>query len=430
MDSNTLSIIIPIYNSEMFLSKAIESVRKQSLDNIEIILIDDGSTDNSGIICEQYAAIDNRIKVIHKANAGLGAARIDGIRLAKGEFIGFLDSDDWVDESLYEHLYNKAKEYESIDIVISGYVEENENSTVSVFSKDSVLTMNSQESLVRMFESISFNWSLVDKIYKRTLFFKNANLMTNWPSSYGEDTFANWILFNEAKQILYVPEYGYHYRIHSESMMRKGNLIGRLAYFDIYNEIIEGKKYLLKENLAKLVLKTAINTCIPLVYEMQKEYDVYSIEIAESIRQLLKYKELLNNIGASQDLSKLEKLFKRILKNKEECILAIQKRDKELLEFADHKSIYLFGAGSIAKEIFLITKKLHISIKGIVVTDNQIYRNQLFFGKKIESIKDVIGQGDKFILAMNEKYTNEVKEQLLKYDSIKVLDAGKYSIYY
>ena len=103
-----VSIIVPVYNVEEYLEECIESLRHQTLTNIEIILVDDGSTDLSGEICEQKKVLDKRIKVIHKKNEGLGLARNDGIKYAQGKFIGFVDSDDFVSMDMFKILYTNA----------------------------------------------------------------------------------------------------------------------------------------------------------------------------------------------------------------------------------------------------------------------------------------------------------------------------------
>ena len=100
-----ISVIIPIYNVEKYLTKCIESVINQTYKNLEIILVNDGSTDNSKEIIDKYSSIDSRIKVINKKNGGLSDARNVGIELAKGEYITFLDSDDWIELNMYEKLY-------------------------------------------------------------------------------------------------------------------------------------------------------------------------------------------------------------------------------------------------------------------------------------------------------------------------------------
>lgn len=139
-----VSVIVPIYNVEKYLPKCIESIMNQTLKEIEIILIDDGSTDRSGAIADEYGERDSRINIIHKKNGGQGSARNKGIELANGYYIGFVDSDDWIDCDMYEKLYSKAISLKS-DIVVGSrrvfdekgalknevYVENNEFTNVN-----------------------------------------------------------------------------------------------------------------------------------------------------------------------------------------------------------------------------------------------------------------------------------------------------------
>lgn len=111
-----VSVIIPVYNVEQFLPRCVKSVLHQTLKELEIILIDDGSPDNSAAICDRYAQQDNRVVVIHKKNGGLASARNAGIRVARGEYIFFLDSDDWLEPDGMEHLVQLAEQY-AVDFV-------------------------------------------------------------------------------------------------------------------------------------------------------------------------------------------------------------------------------------------------------------------------------------------------------------------------
>ena len=104
MDNPLISIIIPVYNVEKYLAKCVESVINQTYKKIQIILIDDGSTDNSGKICDDFKLKDNRIEVIHKKNGGLSDARNAGLKIVKGDYIGFIDSDDYIEKDMYETL--------------------------------------------------------------------------------------------------------------------------------------------------------------------------------------------------------------------------------------------------------------------------------------------------------------------------------------
>ena len=106
-----ISVIIPVYNVEKYLHRCVDSILNQSLQDFEIILVNDGSTDSSPEICDQYAQQDNRIRVIHKKNARVAAARNDGIKAAKGEFISLIDSDDWIEPTMFEEMYSTANQF-------------------------------------------------------------------------------------------------------------------------------------------------------------------------------------------------------------------------------------------------------------------------------------------------------------------------------
>lgn len=124
-----VSIVVPVYNvPEAALRKCLESTIAQTMKEIEVLVIDDGSTDHSGLICDEYAARDKRIRVVHKANGGLSAARNTGYELADGEWITFLDSDDWIEPKTCEETYNLGNEND-VDVVIFGTVQEFEHYT-------------------------------------------------------------------------------------------------------------------------------------------------------------------------------------------------------------------------------------------------------------------------------------------------------------
>lgn len=118
-----VSVVVPIYNVGKFLKRSIESIKKQTLKDIQIILVNDGSTDNSLSICKDYQEKDDRIEVIDKPNGGVSSARNAGIKVAKGEYIGFVDSDDWIEPEMYKNMYDQII-MENSDICICNYVEE------------------------------------------------------------------------------------------------------------------------------------------------------------------------------------------------------------------------------------------------------------------------------------------------------------------
>ena len=114
------SIIIPVYNVEKYLNKCVDSVLNQTFTDFEVILVDDGSPDNCPAICDSYAEKDKRVRVIHKQNGGLICARKSGLEAARGDYIGFVDSDDWIEENMYELFADMIKKY-SPDMVLSDF---------------------------------------------------------------------------------------------------------------------------------------------------------------------------------------------------------------------------------------------------------------------------------------------------------------------
>lgn len=164
-----ISIIIPVYKVEKYLEKCLQSVIHQTYQNLQIIVIDDGSPDNCGKICDQYAKLDSRIEVIHKENEGLSAARNLGISKAKGKYIGFVDSDDWISEHMYEHMHQIITEKKA-DVCICNFynVIENENKIKNAnkgIQEYNKLQILKEVLLDKKIQSYAWN-----KLYKRELF--------------------------------------------------------------------------------------------------------------------------------------------------------------------------------------------------------------------------------------------------------------------
>lgn len=170
MEDKLISIIIPVYNIEEYLRRSIESVQKQSYRKLQIILVDDGSTDQSGAICDEYAAGDDRIQVIHKKNGGLSDARNAGLTVATGEYIGYVDGDDWIDEGMYREMYDACMQYQA-DIAVCRYKTVS-GDNVTDGSSHAVIPLTQEETLdIYVNERpqyIIFN-SVWSKLFKREL---------------------------------------------------------------------------------------------------------------------------------------------------------------------------------------------------------------------------------------------------------------------
>ena len=167
-DKPIISIIVPVYKVEAHIEKCLSSIKEQTLANFEVILVDDGSPDNCGKICDEVAATDTRFRVIHQENGGLSNARNSGLAISKGQYIGFVDSDDYIAPDMYEKLYKEIARTEA-DIVICDHfrVEQGKPLPRTSFEKNKALTPQETIKLLAEDGLTSYIWC---KLYKKELF--------------------------------------------------------------------------------------------------------------------------------------------------------------------------------------------------------------------------------------------------------------------
>ena len=159
-----LSILVPVYNTEKYLRRCVDSLLAQTVEDYEVVLVDDGSTDGSGSICDEYARENDRVHVIHQENAGLSAARLAGIRASCGAYLGFVDSDDYVEPDMYERLLAPVRQDAAIEISISGHLVDSMNGTIEhpCSAEHSISWDDGLEAMEEMFANRKFTWSLCD----------------------------------------------------------------------------------------------------------------------------------------------------------------------------------------------------------------------------------------------------------------------------
>lgn len=251
-----ISIIIPVYNTESFIKECIESVLKQTYRNLEIILVDDGSPDGSGHICDVYAERDSRIKVIHKLNGGLSDARNVGIKIAQGKYLIFIDSDDCVAERMVEKLYLAAEE-EQADMAMCNFeyiyekgVERNSSLSDSPIKNEVLLK---EEVIDKLFQDKAWYYIVAwNKIYKRELW-KDLH----YPKGYiYEDEAVIHRLLNRCNKVVTLEEKLYYYRQVQGSIMHCDNKEKRLdIYFALADRILYLHKKISEEKMRMLFYK-------------------------------------------------------------------------------------------------------------------------------------------------------------------------------
>lgn len=236
-----ISIICPVYNVEKFINKCVDSIIEQTFKDWELILVDDGSPDFSGRICDKYAANDDRIRVIHQENGGVSAARQAGMEAASGEYIIHVDPDDWVEPEMLEGMYIKAKNT-GADIVICDYfINEREKET---YRKQEPTTLEPAQVLKDLFQQLL--GSCCNKLVRRACYSKyNISFPEN--INYCEDLLVCVQLFrNDDLKVTYLPKAFYHYRMNATSIthqLTRNHFEELLKYLDILKVLLPGEEY-------------------------------------------------------------------------------------------------------------------------------------------------------------------------------------------
>lgn len=231
-----ISVIVPVYNVEPYLHKCINSIINQTHKDFELILIDDGSPDSCGLICEDYAKRDRRIKVIHKENGGLSSARNSGIEVAKGKYIAFIDGDDYVHPNMLEVMYNTAEQHSS-DMVVCDFVKVNENDDYEINSSKSIKKIQhftNIRALMQLFSNDhddyitgagnNVKWVVVwNKLYKRELFIYDRF----YEGHICEDEFIIHKLLYSCRKVTYISCEFYFYVQRTDSIINSSYSIKR-----------------------------------------------------------------------------------------------------------------------------------------------------------------------------------------------------------
>lgn len=221
-----ISIIVPVYNVEKYLDRCIKSILNQTFNNFEIILVDDGSPDNCGRICDEYEKKDKRIKVVHKENGGLSDARNAGLDIAKGKYIGFVDSDDIIHPRMYEILFeciNKSKS----DIIQCKFKKFKNSDELKndLDNYDKIFEeYDNKRAIIDMIDNNKINVNSWNKLYKRELF----ESLRFPKGKIHEDEFLTYKLLYNSRKIAYIDEELYYYYQNDNGIMNGSNILKRL----------------------------------------------------------------------------------------------------------------------------------------------------------------------------------------------------------
>lgn len=208
-----ISIIVPIYNSEKYIKRCIDSLINQTYKNIEIVAINDGSSDKTQEILEEYSKTDNRVVVISKENMGVTAARNDGIENATGDYLCFCDSDDWYELDMCETLIDAIKKY-GVKIAVCSYIRVENGVKTPIMGKGNEYLLTRDEAIRNIILGGYFTGSLCTKLYDKNLF---SNIHIEHPIKYNEDILLNYFVFKKIDSVAFVDKCKYNYYIRNDS---------------------------------------------------------------------------------------------------------------------------------------------------------------------------------------------------------------------
>lgn len=372
-----VSIIVPVYNAEKYLRKCIESIRSQTLENIQIILVDDGSVDLSGEICDEYAKSDERIGVIHKPNRGLVSARKSGLQLAKGDYIGFVDSDDWIEKDMFSDLYQLALGT-GADIVAEGFMEDISGECREKRNQIKEGNYRKEEERAFLYQNMlncedyfcmGIQPYLWNKLIRREL---AESCMTAVEDSIrvGEDAAVIYPALLAAKNIVISSQCHYHYCIRGTSMIwkKEGEEKEIEGVVKLYHHLKKHfsempSRYCLKQQLKRYT----VNNCM-----------VRALGFA---------------VGDGSPLLLSER---------------IEKEDP----------IIIYGAGALGRAVYQYAKKEdHMNVKGWADRDAERYQK---IGLPVTMIeKTVIEEKDKVLIALFQKKAEEEVRKKLQEIGVK-----------
>lgn len=246
-----ISVIVPVYNTKDYIHQCIDSILNQTYQNIEIILVNDGSPDNSGQICDEYLLIDERIVVIHQMNKGLSGARNSGLEVATGDFISFVDSDDWIEIEMYKTMIDLAITHE-LDIVECSINSTNSRPcnidiATSIFQMESVY-----QALIRIIKTTQF--SVCTKIFKKSILGSSIFVLNKT----SEDVYYTIENIPKANKIGYYPFPFYNYRSNPDSITKSS--YGLKRYKDSISAMLYLEQELIQKSSSKLTRQEEINS--------------------------------------------------------------------------------------------------------------------------------------------------------------------------
>lgn len=406
-----LSVIVPVYQVAPYLEKCVASILGQTFSDFEVLLVDDGSTDGSGAICDALAEQDVRVRVIHKANGGVSSARNAGLDAARGRYIGFVDADDWIEPAFYEKLVRNLETHPEADFCIGGVRDAYPDGRIcrhyTKTLEHQVLT--AEQAMTYVGERNHFTCYVPLNLYRRELF-QSTRFLKGLDHS--EDLVMTMELLMRTRFVVYDPSPIYYYfqregsRVHQPFSYENSQMRALEYIFEHVKMEYEARWY-----FQRRYFLAAIRLSIPLYFEHFGGMDESLLAMCDGLRYCA-------DMDVSDFAEDEQDVFRCLTSGREnffDCLDAL--RDDFYHQIAtirqDAKRVYLYGNGRLAGYLKRAFADLHLPYDGIVVSDGQVQRTAeqereaVPLSKLEGSLADAV-----FLLGLGPASAKEVTEQL------------------
>lgn len=411
-----ISVLVPVCNVEDYLERCLDSIRDQTFSDLEIICMDDGSTDNSGMILDQYADQDERFRVVHKENSGYGSTMNQALFLAKGEYIGIVESDDYIAEDMFETLYEAIEKWQ-LDFVKTDYYQlwDREDGTEQLHYR--VLTEN-PEMYNRVIEPNveleayflqKFTWNA---LYRKEFLKKHYIQYQETPGASYQDNGFWFQTFYFAKRVMFLNQAFYRYKQDNpnSSINSDRKVYAMKNEYDFIREFLANQKEADKR-LYQICFHFRIDGCL---YTLSRLADQYKQELAETIRDECRFYDEIGEADFSGFTEEKQEIIRQICEDPAAYVREQIQRNMQLRrKLEGYRAVVIYGAGSYGKSVYwrivqLLDKSCSLAL---AVTDLK-GEKQYYYSHVVKEIAEFFPQRENCLVILSVKYDSAAYQEM------------------
>ena len=372
-----LSVLVPVYNVAPYLERCLGSLLTGIDFDYEIILVDDGSTDGSGALCDELAQAHSHIRVLHQENKGLVAARNVALHLARGRYITFVDSDDWVGAGLLAGLVADLEQHPEADIAAGAVVRNTSEKRDWPFLSPNNGVLSGQVAFSAMVRKVGLHWYLWGKVYRRELFLNND---TDEAVTVFEDLARVWPLMQRCRSFVCDNRYAYHYFVNTAGMTEKRCDLNPASWRVLKRVVLECQDETCKYRLADYYLQYFLRQTFEMYYVDPVKYERAITDYIEEFSTTVRGLEWQPSVMSEPDYEAIAGGYDSCIAYYSALVSCLEDKLSAILRKA--QPVYVYGTGIVAQYVADIMENLHIEPVAYIVSDGKI-RQQRFMRKPV-----------------------------------------------